>query len=114
MGRGQKVVTKLDKTVVVIPSQWAAIARSLQVSTIELSSEKPHMTNTPNAEPTLTDVIVKLDKLSTDVDKLSTDVEKFNDYFSNYQQATQWVVQLAFTLIASATITVIITAVLRR
>jgi archaellum component FlaC len=79
------------------------------------------MTSTPNAEPTLVDVIEKLDqlstdveKLSTDVDQLSTDVEKFNDRFSNYQQATQWVVQLAFTLIASATITVIITAVLRR
>jgi hypothetical protein len=58
-------------------------------------------------EPTLTDVIRKLDKLSADV-------EKFNERFNNYQQATQWVVQLAFTLIASATITVIITAVLRR
>ena len=65
------------------------------------------MTNTPDEEPTLADVIAKLDKLSTDV-------EKFNDRFSNYQQATQWVVQLAFTLIASATITIIISSVLRR
>ncbi|MEG4318580.1 MULTISPECIES: LPP leucine zipper domain-containing protein [unclassified Microcoleus] len=93
------------------------------------------MTTASNNEPTLVDVIEKLDKLSTnvgklstDVDKLSTDVEhlstefdklskdseKFNDRFSNYQQATQWVVQLAFTLIASATITVIITSVLRK
>ena len=52
--------------------------------------------------------------LSTTVDRLSADNEKFNDRFSNYQQATQWVVQLAFTLIASATITVIITSVLRK
>jgi hypothetical protein len=65
------------------------------------------MTTTPDEEPTLADVIAKLDKLSTDV-------EKFNDRFSNYQQATQWVVQLAFTLIASATITIIISSVLRR
>ena len=86
------------------------------------------MIATPSTEPTLTDVIEKLDGLSTRVDTLSTrvghlstrvdhlatDVEKFNDRFSNYQQATQWVVQLAFTLIASATITVIITSVLRR
>ena len=86
------------------------------------------MITTPPTEPTLTDVIEKLDGLSTRVDTLSTrvdnlstrvdhlatDVEKFNDRFSNYQQATQWVVQLAFTLIASATITVIITSVLRR
>jgi outer membrane murein-binding lipoprotein Lpp len=62
-----------------------------------------------------------VDKLTTDVDKLTTDVaklavdsEKFSDRFGNYQQATQWVVQLAFTLIASATITVIITSVLRK
>ena len=86
------------------------------------------MIATPSTEPTLTDVIEKLDGLSTRVDTLSTrvghlstrvdhlatDVEKFNDRFSNYQQATQWVMQLAFTLIASATITVIITSVLRR
>ncbi|MCL1466089.1 hypothetical protein [Argonema galeatum] len=86
------------------------------------------MTTTSKNEPTLLDVIEKLDNLSTDVNKLSTDVdnlstdvdklsrdsEKFNDRFSNYQQATQWVVQLAFTLIASATITVIITSVLRK
>ena len=79
------------------------------------------MIATPSTEPTLTDVIEKLDCLSSRVDNLSsrvdnlaTDVEKFNDRFSNYQQATQWVMQLAFTLIASATITVIIISVLRR
>lgn len=72
------------------------------------------MTTTPKKEPTLEDVIEKLDNLSTEVDKLANDSQKFNDRFSNYQQATQWVVQLAFTLIASATITVIITSVLRK
>ena len=72
------------------------------------------MTSTTNKEPTLADVIEKLDKLLTEVDKLSRDSERFNERFSNYQQATQWVVQLAFTLIASATITVIITSVLRK
>ena len=55
-----------------------------------------------------------VDHLSITVNRLSADNEKFNDRFSNYQQATQWVVQLAFTLIASATITVIITSVLRK
>ncbi|WP_293182031.1 MULTISPECIES: hypothetical protein [unclassified Microcoleus] len=43
------------------------------------------MTTTSKKEPTLVDVIEKLDKLSTDVDKLSRDSEKFNDRFSNYQ-----------------------------
>jgi nitrate/nitrite-specific signal transduction histidine kinase len=72
------------------------------------------MTSTPDEQPTMADVINKLDKLSNEVDKLSTDVEKFNERFANYQQAIQWVVQLAFTLIASATITIIISSVLRR
>ncbi|WP_017716403.1 hypothetical protein [Kamptonema formosum] len=72
------------------------------------------MTGTPDEQPTMADVITKLDKLSNEVDKLSTDVEKFNERFANYQQAIQWVVQLAFTLIASATITIIISSVLRR
>ena len=85
------------------------------------------MTTTPNTEPTLTDVINKLDSLSTHVDTLTTRVDTlttrvdtlttrvdtFNDRFDNYQKATQWLVQLAFTLIASATITVIVTSVLK-
>lgn len=78
------------------------------------------MTSTANQEPTLADVLEKLNQVSTDVDKLTTEVdklsrdsEKFNERFANYQQAMQWVVQLAFTLIASATITIIISSVLR-
>jgi outer membrane murein-binding lipoprotein Lpp len=63
---------------------------------------------------TVDNLSTTVDNLSTTVNRLSADNEKFNDRFSNYQQATQWVVQLAFTLIASATITVIITSVLRK
>lgn len=77
-------------------------------------------TPSSNKEPTLTDVIERIDKLSTDVERISTDVEKlsananrFDERF-DYRQATQWVVQLAFTLIASATITVILTSVFRK
>ena len=79
------------------------------------------MTTTASNEPTLADVIEKLYKLSTEVEKLSIDVEKtnektdrFNDKFDNYQKATQWVVKLAFTQLAIATITVIITSVFRK
>ena len=45
---------------------------------------------------------------------ISAENKQFNAKFDNYQKATQWVVQLAFSLIASATITVIITSVLRK
>jgi outer membrane murein-binding lipoprotein Lpp len=79
-------------------------------------------------EPTLTNVIEKLDslsttvsqlattvrQLSTDVETLSTDSKRFDERFADYRQATQWMVQLAFTLIASATITVILSTVLRK
>ena len=64
------------------------------------------MTVKPDREPTLTDVLEK-------INELSDEVKKFDDKFSNYQQATQWVVQLAFGLIASATVIVIITNVLK-
>ncbi|MGL5074702.1 MAG: hypothetical protein ACRDBG_02520 [Waterburya sp.] len=59
-----------------------------------------------NREITLKDVIDK-------IDELSKEVKTFDEKFKNYQQATQWVVQLAFTLIASATVTVIITSVVK-
>lgn len=79
-------------------------------------------------EPTLSDVIEKIDKLAQvqerfaqnqerfaqDQERFAQDQDRFNERFSNYQQATQWVVQLAFTLIASATLTLIITVVLKR
>lgn len=45
---------------------------------------------------------------------LKREVGRFNDRFTHYQNSTLWVVQLAFALIASATITLIITAVLKR
>ena len=86
------------------------------------------MTAASDREPTLLDVIEKIEKLaqeqerfsqeqgrfSQEQERFSQEQERFNDRFSNYQQATQWVVQLAFTLIASATLTVIITAVFKR
>lgn len=56
----------------------------------------------------------ELEQLSHEVERYGQDQEKFSDRFDNHQKATQWVVQLAFTLIASATLTVIITAVFKR
>ena len=72
------------------------------------------MTTQPQPEPTLRDLANKLDQLTADVDQrfdaLSREMERSNDKFDAYQKGTQWVVQLAFTLIASATITVILTS----
>lgn len=66
-------------------------------------------------------VIDRLEQLSTDVETLSTkaeqavtDTEKFNEKFADYRQATQWVVQLAFSLITAATIITIVSTVFKR
>jgi len=54
------------------------------------------MTTTPNREPTLFDVVERLDKLTEDVEKvssnvenLSTEVKRFDERFTDYRQATQ-------------------------
>jgi len=57
--------------------------------------------NRPNRQITLEDLADKFDKLSDRIDR-------FDERFSDYQKATQWVVQLAFALIASSTLTVIL------
>jgi predicted PurR-regulated permease PerM len=41
-------------------------------------------------------------------------IDTFNERFDNYQKATQWVVSLAFSLIVSATVITIVSAVFRR
>jgi hypothetical protein len=48
------------------------------------------------------------------LDKLDNDNEKFNDRFGNYQQATQSLVNLAFGLIASATVITVVSSVFKR
>ena len=72
------------------------------------------MSTNPDDESKFQQVLDRLDRLTEDVEKSNEKADRFNDRFNNYQQATQWVVQLAFTLIASATITVIITSVFKR
>ncbi len=62
-----------------------------------------------------------IDKLTKDIDRISTDIDKqreeskdMGSRFGYYQQSTQAIVNLAFSLIASATISVFITVVLKR
>ncbi|WP_017662896.1 hypothetical protein [Baaleninema simplex] len=45
---------------------------------------------------------------------LKQEVEQFNQKFENYQKAIQGVVQLAFSLIAAATVTVIVSSVIAK
>lgn len=49
-----------------------------------------------------------------EVSEYKDEVRAFNQKFDTYQKATQWVVQLAFSLIAAATVTVIISTVTGR
>jgi hypothetical protein len=52
--------------------------------------------------------------LSQEFVKVSQSSDNFNDRFANYQQANQWVAQLAFALIGGATFTVIVASIVRR
>jgi hypothetical protein len=51
-------------------------------------------------------------QILTELRELKKELEQFNQKFDNYQKATPWIVQLAFSLIAVATITVIVSTVL--
>ena len=54
----------------------------------------------------------EVEQFNQKVDQFGQKVDQFNQKFDNYQKATQWVVQLAFSLIAAATVTVIVSTVL--
>ncbi len=44
------------------------------------------------------------------IDKLTNDIGRFNDRLDNYEQGMRWVVQLAFALLISATVALVINA----
>jgi predicted PurR-regulated permease PerM len=53
----------------------------------------------------------RIDSVET---KLETKIDTFNEKFDNYQKATQSIVNLAFSLIASATLITVVSSVFRR
>lgn len=73
-----------------------------------------NLPDNPQPESTFAEIIRKLDELTAEVEKIAVDMKQFDQRFADYRQATQWVVQLAFTLIASATLTVILTSVFNK
>lgn len=46
--------------------------------------------------------------------RLEAKIDTFNEKFDNYQKATQSMVNLAFSLIASATVITVVSSVFRR
>lgn len=59
-------------------------------------------------------VLDSLAELKNDSVELKADIEKSNDKFEVYRQATQSLVNLAFGLIASATVITVASAVFKR
>ena len=59
----------------------------------------------------LQQILDSIQEIKTDVD---TKIDSFNERFDNYQKATQWVVSLAFSLIASATVITVVSSIFRR
>lgn len=68
------------------------------------------MTQQTDRNKTLDDMY---DQLSEQLADLSREVERSNDKFDTYQK-TLWVVQLSFSLIASATILTLASAIFKR
>jgi ABC-type transporter Mla subunit MlaD len=66
----------------------------------------------------LQQVLESIAQLKTDVDsrieQIDTKIDSFNDKFDNYQKASQSVVNLAFGLIASATIVTVVSHIFPR
>jgi sugar-specific transcriptional regulator TrmB len=58
-------------------------------------------------------VLERLDKLSTEVDGLKQELAQTNVRVDAYQKASNQVVNLAFGLIATATLTIIVSTVLK-
>lgn len=57
---------------------------------------------------------VAIDKLTKDIEKQREEAKELGMRFGYYQQSTQSIINLAFSMIASATISVFITVVLKR
>ncbi len=51
-----------------------------------------------------------IDKNAVAVDKLTDDIGRFNERLDTYETGMRWVVQLAFALLISATVALIINA----
>ncbi len=57
---------------------------------------------------------IAIEKLTKDVDELRQESKELGTRFGYYQQSSQAIVNLAFSLVASATVSVFITTILKR
>jgi hypothetical protein len=62
----------------------------------------------------LQQVLDSIAELKVEFKDLKADVENFNDKFDNYQKASQSLVNLAFGLIASATVITVVLSIFPR
>ncbi len=69
------------------------------------------MTAATDSDKTILEAIERLDGK---IEKLESKVDNYNDKFDNYQKASQSLVNLAFGLIASATIVTLAQTIFRR
>ncbi len=58
--------------------------------------------------------MIAIDKLTKDIEEQRQEAKELGLRFGYYQQSTQSIINLAFSLIASATVSVFITVVLKR
>ena len=65
-------------------------------------------------ENSLEKLVTEIDHLSKDVETLKQETIKTNDKVEIYQKASQQVVNLAFSLILTATITIVVQGIINR
>jgi uncharacterized protein YlxW (UPF0749 family) len=100
---------KLMNGCTALPTSMGSIVENI------LCTAMAQATDDLNANPTQAQQILEeVRELRQEVEQANQKNNEFNQKFDNYQKATQWVVQLAFSLIAAATVTVIVSTVLGR
>jgi outer membrane murein-binding lipoprotein Lpp len=122
MATPEPTIQGLSNQIVELATQQNRLSAAVDRRFDKLSSDFDSMSaNVNKLSSDFDNMSANINKLSTDVRKVSTKVDSLTDYlersnekFDTYPKATQWVVQLAFTLIASATITVILSTVLTK
>jgi len=83
------------------------------IGTVPLTRAMAQATDdSPNIKPSqAAQILEEIRELRQEVEAANQSTNAFNQKFDTYQKATQWVVQLAFSLIAAATVTVIVSTV---
>jgi uncharacterized coiled-coil DUF342 family protein len=105
--RGKTMATDLEQVLSSITELGSDI-KELKTETRELKTE------TQELKTETQELKTEMQNLKVKTQDLQKDIEISNTKFDNYQKASQSLVNLAFSLIASATVVTVVSSVFRR